>query len=119
MNQTLFSLFQKTIELMNALVYLIIGLALVGFLWGVARFVLSGANEKLKKEGRDFMIYGILILFVMTSLWGLVYLFRNFVLGEPYQGDVNSGLDTIDTPDTDTPFENTDQLFDQPDQVAV
>jgi hypothetical protein len=118
MTKTIFNLFESAIEVMQGLVYLVISLALLGFLWGVVRFLFSGGNEKLKKDGRDFMIYGILILFVMTSLWGLVYLFRSFVFDTPYQGDVDSGSNTIDSPNSN-PFENPDQLFDQPEQGAA
>lgn len=118
MSKTLFTLFESAITLMSSLVYLIIAMALFGFMYGVVRYMLSGGNEQVRKESREFMLYGILILFVMTSLWGLVYLLRSTIFDDTGFGDVDSGSDTIDSP-TDAPFENTDQLFEQQDQVAV
>jgi hypothetical protein len=118
MSKTIFDLFQAATNVMSSLMYLIIALALLGFMWGIVRVLFSGGSEKLKKEGKDFMLYGILILFVMTSLWGLVYLFRNFILDNTGYGDVDSGSNEIDSPNVD-PFENPDQLFEPPAQVAV
>ncbi len=119
MNKTAFSLFESAIDLINNLIYLVIGLALVGFLWGVLRFLFSGGSDKLKKEGKDFMIYGILILFVMTTLWAIILFARDFVFGSGYKGDIDSGVDIIDSPSSDQPFENTDQLFEEQPQYAV
>ena len=51
---------------------LIIGLAVVYFLWGVLKYVTAGGDEESKGAGRDMMIYGIIALFVMVSVWGLV-----------------------------------------------
>lgn len=120
MTKTVFNLFESGIDLVNRLIYLCIGLALVGFLWGVLRFLFSGGNEKLKKDGKDFMVYGILVLFVMTSVWAIVYMVQSFVLDTPYQGDVNTdGWDELDNPSQDKPFTDPSQLFEKPDQYAV
>ncbi len=79
MRTTIFSLFETFIELINKTIYLLISLALVGFLWGIVKFLFSGANEKARSEGRKFMIYGILILFVMTSMCAIIYLMKDFI----------------------------------------
>lgn len=99
MNQTVYSLFDKVIQLVNVLIYLLISLALVGFLWGVVRFLASGSNEKLKTEGRQFMLYGILSLFVMTSMWAIIYLMKDFLIADitvnqNYANDNNYTTDT-------------------------
>ena len=45
---------------------------LVTFLAGVVSFVNAGDNEEKRAAGRSVMVYGIIVLFVMISLWGLV-----------------------------------------------
>ncbi len=90
MSKTLFTLFESAITLMSSLVYLIVAMALFGFMYGVVRYLLSGGNEQVRKESREFMIYGILILFVMTSLWGLVYLLRSTIFDDTYNGEPSS-----------------------------
>lgn len=51
---------------------LLIALSVIVFIWGVLKYI-SGADDETKRtEGRNFMIYGIIGLFVMVSVWGLV-----------------------------------------------
>ncbi len=54
------------------IVPLIIGLAVLVFIWGIFKFVLSAGNDKDHTEGIKFMTWGIVSLFVMVSVWGLV-----------------------------------------------
>ncbi|MFH1170097.1 MAG: pilin [Candidatus Vogelbacteria bacterium] len=51
---------------------LIGGLAVLYFLVGVLKYIQSADNEEKRKEGTMMMTYGIIALFVMVSLWGLV-----------------------------------------------
>lgn len=60
------------IMVVKPLVALLIGLALLYFLWGIITYIKGGDNEKKHSEGRQMMIWGIIALFVMVSVWGLV-----------------------------------------------
>ena len=60
------------LENMKKIVPVLILVALVIFLSGVVRFVTSGDNEEKRQAGRQVMVYGIIILFVMISTWGIV-----------------------------------------------
>ncbi len=51
---------------------LLFALALAYFLYGVFSYISTGADEKKRGEARNTIIYGIIILFVMSSVWGLV-----------------------------------------------
>ena len=70
--ETFYSFFENSIQIMNSIIYILIALAVFGFIWGIVRFLFSKDNAIAKKEARAFMMYGILTLFVMTSFWGLV-----------------------------------------------
>ena len=59
-------------NILGGLVPIIVALAIVAFLYGVQRYILAGASEEKIKEGRNMMIYGIIGIFVMVSVWGLV-----------------------------------------------
>ncbi|MEZ4103334.1 MAG: hypothetical protein R3B55_02110 [Candidatus Paceibacterota bacterium] len=51
---------------------LLISIAVIVFIIGVIKYI-AGADEEAKRtEGRNFMIYGLIALFVMISVWGLV-----------------------------------------------
>ena len=62
--------------IVNPLVISIIGLAVVYFLWGVAKYILHSGDAKAREEGRNMMIYGIIAIFVMVSMYGLVNLLK-------------------------------------------
>ena len=51
---------------------LLVAIAVAYFVWGVLKFVGSGDNEEKRKEGHNVMINGIIAIFVMVSIWGLV-----------------------------------------------
>ena len=57
----------------DSVIPLIFALAVAMFVWGVVQFVLLNAgDEKKRTEGKQFMIWGVIALTVMLSVWGLV-----------------------------------------------
>ena len=59
----------------GVLVPLIFGVAFIVFIWGVyTYFIAGGGNDEKRKEGRSFIIYGIIGFVIMVSLWGIVNL---------------------------------------------
>lgn len=49
---------------------IVVAIALLAFFWGIVKFIFGG--DEAKKEGQQFMIWGLVGLFVMVSVWGLV-----------------------------------------------
>lgn len=58
-------------NLIRPLVPLLIGLAVVVFIYGIILLMFSEGGEK-KEEGKQYMLWGIIGIFVMVSVWGLV-----------------------------------------------
>jgi hypothetical protein len=54
------------------LIPIVIGIGLLYFLWGIAMFIANSGDEKGRQEGKSKMIWGVLAMFVMVSIWGLV-----------------------------------------------
>ena len=50
--------------------------ALIFFFWGVAQYIRSAGSEK--EEGRKIMVWGVVAMFVISSVWGIV----RFIRGE-------------------------------------
>lgn len=50
----------------------IISLAILFFLWGLTRYILKTDDVEGRKGARSMMTWGVIIIFVMVSLWGLV-----------------------------------------------
>ena len=57
--------------LINLIIGLLFGIALLVFVWGVVRFIASAGDEKARTEGKNFMTWGIIGLVIMASVWGL------------------------------------------------
>lgn len=51
---------------------IVVALALLGFFWGLAIYIFNSGDEKKRTEGRGIMIWGILALFIMLSVFGIV-----------------------------------------------
>ncbi|MFQ5662115.1 MAG: hypothetical protein ACE5F2_02590, partial [Candidatus Paceibacteria bacterium] len=58
--------------LVNALVPIAIGFAVLFFFWGLAKYILNAGDEEKKSEGRNIMIWGLIALFIMVSIWGII-----------------------------------------------
>ncbi|MEI6352699.1 MAG: peptidoglycan-binding protein [Candidatus Nomurabacteria bacterium] len=62
------------------LVVLLGGVALVVFLWGMVLFIYHRQNaaDSLKKD-KEMMLWSLLALFVFVSVWGIIKLFQGFL----------------------------------------
>ena len=59
----------------TVIVPVILALAFLVFIWGVIRyFFMSGGEEKKREEGRQFVLWGVLGMVLLFSVWGLVSL---------------------------------------------
>jgi amino acid transporter len=64
-------LLQAALRIVNStLIPIAFALAVLFFFWGVALYVLKSGEQK--DEGKKIMVWGVIALFVMTSVWGLV-----------------------------------------------
>lgn len=68
-------LVNKFKQLIDAVIPVLIGVALLAFMWGILQYLFGK-----KEDGKSFMIWGIIALFVMTSVWGLVSIVRSTIL---------------------------------------
>lgn len=73
---TLFGILCRVGEFLNAIIPVLIALAVVYFVWGVVSFVIAD-DEEAKTTGRNRIILGIIGLAVIIGMWGLVNLLRN------------------------------------------
>ena len=75
---TLFDTLSTGNALANMLVGTIFTIAVVVFFWGLVQYLVSVGEQKGK--GLQRMFYGIITLFVMVSIWGLIALLQNTFL---------------------------------------
>lgn len=61
----------------RSIIPLLFAIALLVFTYGVLNYVIAADGSDKREEGRWFMIYGVIGLFVMVAVWGLVALVSN------------------------------------------
>lgn len=71
----------KILSIFKILIPIIFILTVIVFMWGIIVYISNSGDEKKRKEGADFMIYGIIGITVMVSVWGLVQLISNSLFG--------------------------------------
>ncbi|OGF90704.1 hypothetical protein A3H65_03525 [Candidatus Giovannonibacteria bacterium RIFCSPLOWO2_02_FULL_45_14] len=77
--QTVGGIVQSIIDILNDyIIPLLFAIATIVFLWGVILYITAGGDEEKRKEGRNYIIFGLIGLFVMVSIWGIVNLFLDF-----------------------------------------
>ena len=47
-------------------------LAVLAFFWGLVKYIASASDEAAKEGGKTLMIWGMIALFVMVALWGIL-----------------------------------------------
>lgn len=62
--------------LLNLLIRFMFALAILTFMWGVGKRIVNMGNEEAVREANNIMVWGITALFIMASIWGIVYFIR-------------------------------------------
>lgn len=60
------------VDYISEIIPILVGLAIVVFFWGIIKFIFYADDERTKAEGKQLMVWGMVILFVMVSLWSIV-----------------------------------------------
>lgn len=88
-------LLDLTSTLLSKIVPILMTIAIVAFFWGLITYIRAagGGNDAEKKQGKAIMIWGIVALFVMVSVWGLVS-----AVGTTLGIDSGSSAPTVELP---------------------
>lgn len=87
------SLIQATGELINMVIPVMFGFALIYFFWGLISFITNSGDEKLREAGKQKMLWGIVALFVFVSIFGILRWIGSTV-GIEQKGFINGFLDS-------------------------
>ncbi len=63
-------------KVIAAAVPVLVALALALFIWGAVVFIFTSDSDQAREGGKQRMIWGIVALFVIVSVWGLVALLQ-------------------------------------------
>lgn len=77
-NKNLGGLFEYVTCLIGgSVIGLLFAVATAFFLYGVVQFLMNADNQEKQDKGKSFMVWGIVALAVMFSVWGLVGVLQN------------------------------------------
>jgi hypothetical protein len=61
-------------SLVNLTIPVVTGIAVLGFFWGLAQYIFKAGDKEAKEEGRRIMVAGIIGLFLITAIGGIIQL---------------------------------------------
>ena len=64
------------LKILNPIPPILVALAMIYFFWGVGKYMNSGGDAEKLQNGRITIIFGIIGLFVILAVWGLVALIQ-------------------------------------------
>ena len=72
---------EYAISLISVLIPILVAFAFIFFFWGLSKFILNSGNKEGIGQGRDYMLWGILALFVLLSFRSIIsWVAANFEL---------------------------------------
>lgn len=77
----------------NTATTLLISAAVIWIIISVVRYLIAGADTAARKEGGMRILFGVIGLFVILSIWGLVNILRTSFdtqKNAPQQSDINN-----------------------------
>src|SRR5258706_10003371 len=70
--------YDTIVNLINNYIFpILLAIAVLVIAWGIFKFILAAGDEGARAEGRSFILWGIVGLFLMLSIWGLVNILYN------------------------------------------
>ncbi len=65
------------LNIIGVLLPVLLTLALIIFIWGIVTFIYKAGDEKSHSDGRKFMIWGLVAIFVLVSMMGILRFFAS------------------------------------------
>ncbi len=63
---------QRISGIVNFSIPILGSVAFAIFLWGIVKFIYSGGDEEKRKDAKNYIIYGLIGMFVLVALWGIL-----------------------------------------------
>jgi len=67
--------------ILNPLIKLMFAVAVVVFLWGIIEYIKGSGSPDSREKGTQHILWGLVGLFIMVSVYGILTLFKNTIFG--------------------------------------
>ncbi|MCI0542170.1 hypothetical protein L0Y69_00225 [bacterium] len=68
----IFDIFDIVVGILIQVIYIAFAFIFVAFFWGMTLFIRNIGDEKTLEEGKKWMLWSVIALFVAISLWGIL-----------------------------------------------
>ncbi|MBI4118301.1 MAG: hypothetical protein HY455_02080 [Parcubacteria group bacterium] len=70
--------------ILNPIIAILFGIALVVFLWGVVEFIWKSNEETARERGQQHIMWGLIGMFIMVAVFSIIHIIaRTFGLDIP------------------------------------
>ncbi len=59
-------------DVISLFIPILLGIAVLVFFWGLVKFINHAGDEKTTEEGKQLMVWGMIAIFVIFTLWGII-----------------------------------------------
>ncbi len=66
-------------QIINPIIAFMFAVATLYFFWGVYKFIRDADSDTARTTGRDSILWGLLGMFVMVSVYGIMWLICNTI----------------------------------------
>lgn len=78
---TISRIFARLTEILNLIIPFLVLVATVIFIGGIVKYITAGADEQKIQQARVFIVWGIIALAVMLTVWGFVNVLISAIFG--------------------------------------
>ncbi len=76
-SDNLVDLMNQINAVINAIIPFLVGLAVLVIIWGVWSYISGAGDEEKRAQAKQFIVWGVVGVFLMLSVWGLVNILVN------------------------------------------
>ena len=77
---SVYGIINQVNKVINAIIPFLVGLAVLVIIWGVFNYISGAGDEEKRAQAKQFIIWGVVGVFIMLSVWGLVGILTNTVV---------------------------------------
>jgi hypothetical protein len=101
--RTLSELVNVIVVIINNATAVLVVLGLVVYFYGVSTNILNFGSEDSKEKIRAYFVWGIIVLFVMVSIWGIVQILQETLFGGDTYSQILQGNSAPSQPQFNLP----------------
>ena len=90
-NDNIANLIGQINAVINTIIPFLVGFAVLIIIWGVFNYISGAGDEEKRAQAKQYIVWGVIGVFIMLSVWGLVnVLVNSFALRK---GPLDAGPD--------------------------